>query len=109
MSTGTDLPTDGKPNLRLMVPDEITGEPSPPETTPDKCQLQSDAVQAAGDNVSTALEILRQRLAILRECRLANGATNYGFEANNSEVSDPLEYLALAQQLVDTAMKMAKS
>ena len=95
--------------MRLMVPDEITGEPSPPETVPDKCQLQSDAVQAAGANVSTALEILRQRLAILRECRMANGATNSGFEASGSEVSNPLECLAMAQQLIDAAVKMAKS
>ena len=109
MSTGTNPPMGGKPNLRLMVPDELTGEPSPPETVPDKCCLQSDAVQAAGANVSTALEILRQRLETLRECRLANGATNSGFEANGSEVSDPLEYLAMAQQLIDAAVKMAKS
>ena len=109
MSTGTNPPMGGKPNLKLMVPDEITGEPSPPETVPDKCQLQSDAVQAAGANVSTALEILRQRLAILRECRLNNGATNYGFKANGSDASDPLECLVMAQQLIDVAMEMAKS
>lgn len=40
---------------------------------------------------------------------MANGATNSGFEASGSEASNPLEYLAMAQQLIDAAMEMAKS
>lgn len=40
---------------------------------------------------------------------MANGATNYGFEANGSDASDPLECLVMAQQLIDIAMEMAKS
>jgi hypothetical protein len=66
-------------------------------------------VEAAGAQVSTAMEILRQRLAILRECRMANGASNFGFKANASEASDPLELLTVAQQCIDTALAMAKN
>ena len=86
MSTGSEVPTAGKPNLQVMAPPEISGEPaSQPETPPDSCQLQADAVGAAGADVTKAMNVLRDRLAALRWCReaqaAANGRSVSGFES----------------------------
>lgn len=86
MSTGLEVQTAGKPNLQAMAPPEISEEPaSRSETPPDSCQLQADAVGAAGADVTKAMNVLRDRLAALRWCReaqaAANGRSVSGFES----------------------------
>ena len=108
MSTGTDPQTAGKPNLQAMAPPEISAEPaSQPEIPPDSCQLQADAVGAAGADVTKAMNVLRDRLAALRWCRetqaAANGRSVKGFEsvaASTVAISDLVATaVSRAQQL----------
>jgi hypothetical protein len=74
MSTGTSQPTDGQPNSQTTLqPDE------PGSATPDRCQLQTDAVAAAGREADLAMRTLGERLKVLRECRAANGLAGFNF------------------------------
>lgn len=76
MSTGSNMPQAGKPNLQNMAPpEESLGEQGLViETPPDSCQLQADAVGAAGEEVNQAMIKLRDRLRALRWCRESQAA-----------------------------------
>ena len=74
MSTGTEAQTAGKPNLASMAPPEESSAEPISQNPPDSCQLQADAVGAAGAEVTKAMNLLRDRLRALRWCREAQAA-----------------------------------
>ena len=74
MSTGSEAPTAGKPNLASMAPPEESSAEPISQSPPDSCQLQADAVGAAGAEVTKAMNLLRDRLRALRWCREAQAA-----------------------------------
>ena len=96
MSTGTNIPQAGKPNLRIMAPPDES-----PEVPPDSCQLQADAVGAAGEEVNRAMNLLRDRLRALRWCREAQAAAAGRSVNGFDRVADSIEGLG---SLVETAV-----
>lgn len=117
MSIGTEVQMAWKRKLQAMALPEISEEPaSQPETPPDSCQLQADAVGAAGADVTKAMNILRDRLAALRWCReaqaAANGRSVTGFErvaASTAAIGDLVATaVSRAQQLAAEMDFLAK-
>ena len=74
MSTDLEALTGGKPNLANMAPPEESSAEPISQSPPDSCQLQADAVGAAGAEVTKAMNLLRDRLRALRWCREAQAA-----------------------------------
>lgn len=118
MSTGSEVPTAGKPNLQNMAPREESSAEPISQSPPDSCQLQADAVGAAGAEVTKAMSLLRDRLRALRWCREAQAAAASrpvsGFErvedsigavcslieravSRSKQLADEMEFLAKGQ------------
>ena len=74
MSTDLEALTGGKPNLANMAPPEESSAEPISQSPPDSCQLQADAVGAAGAEVTKAMNLLRDRLRALRWCRESQAA-----------------------------------
>ena len=101
MSTGSDIPTAGKPNLASMAPPEESSAEPISQSPPDSCQLQADAVGAAGAEVTKAMNTLRDRLRALRWCREAQAAAAGRSVSGFDRVADSIEGLG---SLVETAV-----